>query len=310
MSDITVADVLTGAQSALGDASGEITQEIIDDFQTSYGEMMDLSIKLQLPVIQREVYFSLSANTGALFPSALGVTDFDEPYKIWERGSVSSVAITSTTDGTPQTVTTAAPHGLNTSSRAELNGVQGVPGWINRDWLITVTSPTAFTLNGSIVCGSNGTGGTVMSSADSFIPMLPQQSIPSGPVGQTLGFWCWQDNILWFQGSSEVRQLWIQYYAGEDPPPSGVIGFANGRELNFLKTATAAHFSPKRQLPMGPQLRMDAYGESGVADGGGGFLRALIVPMLKAKQGIPVRPQRYRPRRIDYPLMNGYSYVS
>ena len=142
----------------------------------------------------------------------------------------------------------------------------------------------------------------MMFSLEAFVPMQLVQTIPSGPVGQVLGEYFWQDNTLWFNGSNEARQLWLTYYAGPDAPASGVIGFANGRELNFLKNATAGHFAPKRQLPMGPQCMMNAFGESGIANGGDGMLRALIIPMLKQKQGRPVRAMRYRQRRPFIPI--------
>lgn len=302
MSDCTVADVITGAMSLLGDAAGEITQEIIDDFNTAYGEMMDLGIKCQVSQIKREVYFTLPANTNVLFPSQLGVTDFDEPARLWERAIGATVAVQSTTDGTPITVN-ATSHGQNTGNRIELNGIQGVPSWVNRDWYCTVVNANTLTLNGSITCGSNGTGGTLMFSSDQFIRMQLVSTIPSNQQQQSqiLGVYYFEDNILYFPGSLTPRQLWIEYLAGEDPPASGVIGFANGRELNFLKNATAAHFAPKRQLPQGPQCRMDAYGESGLADGGGGMLRALIVPMLHQKQNRATRPQDYRRRRTQFP---------
>jgi hypothetical protein len=303
MSDCSVQDVLTGAMSLLGDPSGEISQEIIDDFNTAYSEMVDLAIKCQVQQIKREVYYTLPANTNVLFPDQqLGVTDFDEPARLWERSIGSTIAVQSTTDGTPIQVNATA-HGFNSGQRVELNSILGVPAWVNRDWYITVLNPNAFTLNGSILAGANGTGGTAMYSADNFVPMKLVSTIPSNqnPQNIALGVYYFEDNILYFPGSLEARQLWIEYYAGEDPPPSGIIGFANGRELNFLKNATAAHFAPKRQIAQGAQCRMDAYGDSGIADGGGGMLRALIVPMMHQKNARTMKPRPYRPRRPQFP---------
>lgn len=300
MADCTVSDVVTGAMSLLADADGEITQEIIDDFKTGYGDMMALAIKLRLPRIKREIYVTLPANQGVLFQSQLGVTDFAEPTRMWERGTVFTTAVTGTTDGTPITVNATA-HGRATNDRVELNGIQGVPDWVNRDWFITVLNANAFTLNGSITCGANGTGGTVNFSLDQFVPMNPTDTLPPNLPALALGSWLWQENALYFTGSLQSRQLWIEYLATDTPPVSGVIGFANGRELNFLKHSTAAHFAPKRQMPMGPQLMMMAYGPSGEPDGSGGMLRALINPMLMQKQGIPRQPQRYHRRRGQFP---------
>lgn len=298
MSDITVQDVLTGAMSLIGDADGEISQEIVDDYQTAYGNVMALALKLGLPQIQREVYYTLPANTGALFASQLGVNDFSEPVRIWERGGLTTVAITGTADGAQNIVVqTTTGHGRTTGDRVELNNITLVPGWVNRDWLITVTDATHFQLNGSIPCGVSGVGGTMMFSRERFSPVDLVGSIGSQELRQTLGQYQWQNNAIWFTGSNQVRQLWIEYLATSDAPLSGVIGFANGNELNYLKHATAAHFAPKRQMPQGPQLKMDAYGSSGEPDGGGGLLRSLILPMLKQRQGMVLAPRPFRRRR-------------
>jgi hypothetical protein len=259
--------------------------------------MISLALKLGLPEIQREVYYTLPANTGVLFPSSLGVNDFSEPVRVWERGGLTTVAVTATVDGTPIQVTTATPHGRGTGDRVELNNIASVPGWVNRDWLITVIDPSNVQLNGSILTGITGTGGTMMFSRDRFTLVNPAQTIPSQDQRQTLGVYQWQNGAMWFVGSSEARQLKIEYLATSDAPLSGVIGFANGNELNYLKHATAAHFAPKRQMPQGPQLKMDAYGPSGEPDGGGGLLRSLMLPMFKQKQSIPKQPRSFRRRR-------------
>jgi len=284
--------------SLLADPDGEISQEIFDDFKTCYGELFDLSIKLKLPEIKREVYFTLPANTSVVFPSQLGVVDFSEPTRIWERGGLTTVTVSATVDGTPIKVTTIVPHGRATNDRVELNGIQGVPGWVNRDWLITVVDSLNFTLNGSILAGAPGTGGSVMFSRDRFSAVNPADTMNGGQdPRQTLGVYLWEEGALWFVGSTEIRQLKIEYLATSDAPPSGVIGYANGRELNFLKYATAARFAPKRGVIMGPQYKLDAYGPSGEPDGSGGYLRALILPPLLQKQTIVRKPMRYHKRR-------------
>jgi hypothetical protein len=305
MADCTVADVLNDAMSLLGDPDGEITQEIANDFATSYTELMDAALLIAAPEIQREVYYTLPANTGVLFPVQLGVTDFAEPSQIYERGSVQSVNIVSITDGTPLTVVasgTPAP----TDGRVEISGATGsspLPGWVNRDWFITPTGPNTFTLNGSITTGIGGviaTTGTVNWSSDGFVKMNQVDVRPpeAPPTPQNLGVWRWADRFIYFpNGSNQPRQLWIEYLADETPPASGIIGLFNGRELKFLSHATAASFAPKRQLPMGPQLMAKAYGPSGQADMTGGLCRSLLNPVLKQKNALPRRAGLYRMRR-------------
>lgn len=305
MADCTVSDVLNDAQSLLGDDDGEITQGIFGDFQTAYTELMDAALLIAAPEITREVYYTLPANTDVLFPIQLGVTDFAEPSQIYERGNVQSVNITSITDGTPLSVITA---GLPSPSdgRVEISGATGtqpLPGYVNRDWFITVTGANSFTLNGSIATGLGGVianTGTVNWSPDNFtkMDMVDVAPPPGPPSQQTLGVWRWADRFLYFPNPcNQPRQLWIEYLADETPPASGIIGLFNGRELKFLSHATAAHFAPKRQLPMGPQLAAWAYGPSGQADITGGFCRQLLNPVLKQKNALPRRSGLFRMRR-------------
>lgn len=304
MADCTVSDVLTDAMSLLGDADGEITQELVSDFNTAYSELNGCLLKINAQEIQRELYFTLPANTNVVFASQLGVSDFGEPQQIWERGSVSTANITSIVDGTPITVNVdVMPSPVD--GRVELNSVPNVPAWVNRDWFITKTGATQFTLNGSISTGVGGTlasSGKVMWSPEQWLPMKQPDFLPattSSPAPDVLGSWKWEDNILYFpQGANLPRQLWIQYLANGTPPASGVIGIANGRELKFLSHATAAHFAPKRQMVMGPQLQAIAYGPSGEPDATGGLLRQLIKPIELQQQQMPRQMGRYRRRRI------------
>lgn len=303
MADCTVADVLTKAQSVLGDPDGEITQELVDDYGTTYGDLMACLMKISSPEVTREVYYTVPANTGVIDPSSLGVTDFGEPQQMWERGNVSSVNVTGFTDGTPITITLAASV---SSAQIELNGIQGVPDWVNRDWYITPAGGNNYTLNGSVACGSAGTGGTAMFSADSFIKMFNQDVMPmAGPpvVGSVLGFWRWTNGKIYVPGANEPRQVWIEYLADDTPPASGPIGLCQGRELNFLAYGTAARFAPKRQIVMGPQIGQWAYGPSGEPDGSGGMLRELLVPIMQQQAQLPMRMGLFRRRRTQFPFI-------
>jgi hypothetical protein len=313
MADCTVADILTDAMSQLGDPDAELTQELFADFETAYSELMSALLKFAAPEIQREVYYTVPANTNLLFPIQLGVTDFAEPSQIWERGSVGTTSITSITDGSPITIVTAG--GLSGSNlHVELNSVPGVPNWVNRDWYLTATgAANTYTLNGSISTGVGGvlaTSGNVMWSSDQWqkmrqIDILPPAQIPI--LGEYLGAWFWQDRIIYFPNVSSLpRQVWIEYLADETPPAVGTVGLLDGREKKFLSHATAAHFAPKRQMPQGAQCAAWAYGPSGQPDSTGGFLRELILPVLKQKNSLPRRSQPYRLRRgqLVYPYSN------
>lgn len=299
MADCSVADVLTKAMSILGDPDGEITQEIVDDFGTSYLDHINLLNKISAPEITRDMYFTVPANTGAISVATLGMDDFSQPQQLWERGNVATAAITGTTDGTPITVT--FPGAVPPGPQIELQGIQGVPSWVNRDWYITVTGAHTCTLNGSVLCGANGSGGTAQWSNEPFAKMQPSDSVPfAGPqLNQSVfGSWRWQDNWLYVPACSQPRQLWIQYTANSVPPASGVIGLCEGRELNSLAYSTGAYFAPKRGIAQGPQLAARAWGESGIPDGSGGLIRELITPILLQDQTVQRVSGLFRSRRF------------
>jgi hypothetical protein len=304
MANCTVDDVLNEAMILLGDESGEVTQQIVTYFGMAYSELVSMLLKLNAQEATREVYFTLPAYTNVIFPTQLGVEDFAEPQQLWERGAVEEVDIVSVTDGTPVEVETVSPIVLASNNRVELNGVEGVPAWINRDWFVTVTGVNTFTLNGSYSTGFATTAtGKVMSSQEQFIPMRTIDTRPPGgpgnaAVNQTLGNWRWEENALYFSGSTEPRQLWIEYLADATPPVVGDINLCQGREKQFLAYATAARFAMgARQMPVGPGLMLAAYGPTGEADGKGGLLRQLLAPIWRQQQQLPRRMGLMRPRR-------------
>jgi len=71
-----------------------------------------------------------------------------------------SVAVTAASNSTPIALTTAAPHGLVTGMQVTISGVLGNTA-ANGTFSVTVTSATAFTLDGSVGTGAYTSGGTV-----------------------------------------------------------------------------------------------------------------------------------------------------
>jgi hypothetical protein len=307
--DITVFDVVQKAVACLGDDQQEITQTILDDFGTSYTDLLNVINKVEAPTIIRSVTTVLQPNTNIIMPMSLNTPDFGEPRQLWERGNVAYAPldpVTSIIDGTPLTIqfqTNFSGGGL-----ISLIGIQNAPPWVNRDWYVTpvLGQPTQVTLNGSV--GITGTPGTVIAgstgyaswSTDSWTPMIPQDYAPAStppPPTAALGVWRWKNGQIEVPAPQQAVQVWIQYTASTIPPATGFLSLAFGRELYFLAYATAARFAPKRQLTMGPQLFQIAYGPTGEPDGSGGMLRELIVPMMQQQQGIRYRSGLFRRRR-------------
>lgn len=75
-------------------------------------------------------------------------------------GGVTNLPITVVAPGTPITITTGSAHGLSTGDVATVSGVLGTT-IANGTWIITVTSATTFTLNGS-AGGATYLGGGVV----------------------------------------------------------------------------------------------------------------------------------------------------
>lgn len=309
MSNCSVSDVVTLAKSLLGDSLGQLTADILQDFGAAYGDLINISNTLGLPAIVREVYKTVDPLTTIIDPASLGVTDFAQPQQLWQRQNVSTLAITSLNGMvTPMVVTFAGP--VPTTGQVELTGMIGdggaaLPTWVNRDWWITRTGANTASLNGSVTCGINATGGSAAWSNDTFIKMTSTdytpQAGPQTPQGN-LSTWRWEGGKIYINACESPIQVWIQYLASPNPPASGEVGLYDGRELNFLAYATAARFAPKRQMTQGPQLMMDAYGSSGEPDGSGGMLRALINPQMLQNQVTQRRSGLYRRRRVGSPM--------
>lgn len=70
-----------------------------------------------------------------------------------------SVAVAGATNASPIEITTGVAHGLTTGQHVKISGVGGNTAANSDDWVITVTSATKFTLNGSTGNGAY-TGGT------------------------------------------------------------------------------------------------------------------------------------------------------
>lgn len=311
MSSCTVSDVITLAQSLLGDKLVQLTADIFEDFATAYGDLINQSNTLALSAIVREVYYTLPANTTVIEPAFLGVTDFAQPQQLWQRQNVSSAPLVasggiSLTAGIPVEIhfPGAAPQA---GGQIELTGIQGIggavmPTWINRDWYVSAGSDAnSLRLNGSITPGVNGTAGSASWSNDTFTKMTSTDYTPqAGPQNQQMGnlsTWRWENGKIYVNPCESPIQVWIQYLASPDAPASGEIGLYDGREKNFLAYATAARFAPKRQIAQGPQLMADAYGPSGEPDGSGGMLRALINPQMLQNQVTQRRSGLFRRRR-------------
>ena len=120
--------------------------------------------------------------------------------------------------------------------------------------------------------------------------------LPEGSEGSDIVYWQWRDDTFWFRPATGTRQLKIEYESSGAAPSSGAIGIDDS--LDFLAYQSAAYAA--QSLGMKDRyiaLKREAVGPTGQADGSGGLLRDLLVPMSKEKQKRTYQPGRFRARR-------------
>ena len=96
--------------------------------------------------------------------------------------SASQITLTSVTNATPIAVATAKPHGLATGTSVFISGVTGTTA-ANGQFVITVTDPTAFTLNGSAGNAAWTGGGTATAGLDDAIAAIVVTTLATATAG-------------------------------------------------------------------------------------------------------------------------------
>jgi hypothetical protein len=86
--------------------------------------------------------------------------------------NASDTNISGCTNASPIVVTTPQAHNLTTNERVELTSVGGNTA-ANGEWIVTVLSPTTFSLNGSVGNGAYTSGGTFVRMTSSSLELPP-----------------------------------------------------------------------------------------------------------------------------------------
>ena len=134
-------------------------------------------------------------------------------------------------------------------------------------------------------------------SSENYIVMTAVDELPQITSESALRWWKWEGDTFYFISATSSRQLKIEYILSGAAPTSGQIGFDNSR--NFLATRAASLMAGIRGMPQeADRLTVLALGPNRTADGSGGQLRTLVIPMLQEKQNRPKRPGTFRPRRF------------
>lgn len=286
--------------SSIGFSNTVMTQY----FKVAYPELWQIMAQVQTPRVRREFYHYLPAFTTYFDPQAIGVTDFAEPELIEERGSVTLVGVSTTSTATPIRVTTSVPHGLTTDSfPVQVAGVSGSTApW--GYWYFTVTGITAGFLNGSSSDGNAGTGGNMMWSSEPFRPMgWTRDPLLNAQISNYLGTCQWQDNALKFIGATQPIQIHVTYWASGNPPTNVNTEIGIDDCMAFLSTRVASLAARSRGwYQMASELKRDALGPSGMADGSGGLLRTwLNLQVQNIQRTVFVKPPFRSSNLLEYP---------
>lgn len=297
MPEVTVADVLKDAAALLGDPTATVftAEDLMPFFGMAFREISSLVQRWGLPQAEQTAYYLIPAYSSRFVPAQVGIADFGEPIEIAERGNVTAVPITLISDTTPMAVTLdgVAPQ---TNSEVFISGPMTPAAAVGR-WFWTKTGASAGTLNGSIAAGEFSGDATLQTSNEKWIPVVPVEDLPQVDPGDALRMWSYEDDTIEFPGATTARQIRLKYESSGVAPASGTIGFTKARD--FLSVRTASLMAPTRQaVTDGANLKEQALGPSGEADGTGGLIRQVVLPMLLEQQKRPRRPQPFRPRRL------------
>jgi hypothetical protein len=298
-------NVFDAARSAIGaDATGGsavFSNTILQPhFAKAYRCLFRAMQNLGDPVVEREVYFVLPANTSYLAPSTMGVTDFGEPRFIQERGDLTQKAITGAAGTTTVTITSAG-HGLATGDLVTCNGIVGLTGTEGVMWGITVSNANAFVLNGCIGSGTYSVGGTAVKSGDKFRDVVKSEQLDSIALNDRVYLYTWENEALLLTPATTARQLRVGYLASGDPPTNTATVIGIDDSIDFLSTYTAALAARSRGMGRAESLIEEALGPGRQEDASGGLLGSFLTTAVKQYQRIPAEQRRRLPFRSRRP---------
>ena len=299
MADCTIEDIFDDAAKLLGDHDGEnFTQTVLSPYRLRpYGEIYGLMVQLGLPLPEREVHLIVPAFTTKIQPADEGLVDFSVASEIFERAKGQQLAISSIGGGPPATVETSAAHGLALGTWVTVTGAR--PTSLNAATFVVPVTDTTFQAPG-LPTGVDYAGGGmyVNVSSEEFKQVTDNWPDRAGSqsVGSSLRNFRDTGGAIEFLPCSNDREIRLRYKASSVCPESGSLGINNARE--FMSTAVAALAASSNGMPeRGRELAQQAYGPSGEADGSGGLLRLLLLPLVHSKNDTRKRPQPFRAKR-------------
>jgi hypothetical protein len=160
-------------------------------------------------------------------------------------------------------VTTSAAHGLVTNDIVQISGVATPAGAANGQWVITVTSTTAFTLNNSLGSGTWSSGGTVAHIGHASPAVLVDNTVFSSYPTQ----WMLQARVEALASGSNARLLFTDAadsaFVTEQPGPAFCVAGAVSKSADVMHSAKYEDYPDMRMASSGDNFRIKIFVSGG-----------------------------------------------
>ncbi len=304
--------------------SGEIfTDQVLQPHVSqSIRELFRVLRGAQDPFVLTEGYFVLPANTSVFDPAAAGIMNIPEPEFVeWVQAPPATAITEVITPGInpplPNVRIFAPSHGLPIGSHPSVV-IYGLTGFDefngpNQSWSTSVIDVNEVDINGCTAtpAGSYNVGVNLnaggylvsISAANQFILMDPRDRIEqtasvSADSGQTDGIYAWEGGVFRFIPSSQNRLLRITYRMSGmvNTSTTAIVPIDDCQDYIATRTASLAADS-RGASARAAQLKMEAVGPTGQADGSGGILGQLLRISIRNLQREQYRYASFRARR-------------
>ena len=305
MAKPTVQSVYDQSRSLLGDdqisPQGEVfTNAVLQPhYSVAYRALYRTMAILGNPYIERDVFYTLPANTTFLDPATAGITDMGEPLFVEWRTGFTSVNITGATIGAGFVTITAPGHGAASGDQVVTGGIVGLVG-TDGIWGVTVLDPNTLTLNGCVATGTYTSGGTATRGGGQFFPMDARDRFDDLGANASGYEYTWIGDVFGFRVSAAPLELRITYSASGNPPTNTATTIGIDDSLDFLSTyAAGLAIASRGGRDLANELQIRAIGREKNEENPGGLLLSFLRNEVKRVQRIPPeqrRRQAFRPR--------------
>ena len=256
---------------------------------------------------RRTSFALVNANINYVAPATIGIANMGNPIDIWERGTVTSYAITNAvptaaSTGVDPFVQLTVAHGgaLKSGQTVEVYLVGGLSDDINDYWTISVPDNNHINLLGCTAVDNpayTASTGLVLSSTEAW-PIQPmnrsydlfQESTANQLTTPGTSFvnWQWQTAIIRFPPCSVAREIKLNYNLSGTIPTDPNVSLGIDDCLNVLAYKMAAVAGGSKMI-QARRMELESRAEQ--------LLKEFLQPVTKDLQQERIVTPPYRPRR-------------